>query len=245
MNPLSESSLISSSTPVFELSSFAFFGRTLAEYARFFSIDPAILRGRSVLDVAAGPSSFAAEANHAGITAVAVDPLYGCPPATLAAHVQLDYARVLAQMRSKPGLLKFRSFASIADSEASRRSAAAGFLADYEDGFLQGRYRGGALPGLPFDDRSFDLVLCAHLLFIYQRILDYDFHLAACSDLVRVGRGEARIHPLCGPDGLPYAELSRLRRYLEKSGIASQVVAVDYEFFVGSDSMLVLSRIPQ
>ena len=231
-----------SPVPVFELTSFAFFGRTLAEYMRFFSLDPAVLRGRAILDVAAGPSSFAAEANRAGIPVVAVDPLYGCPPAALAAHVQIDYARVLAQMRAKPELLRFKAFASIDEAEASRRSAAAGFLADYEDGFLQGRYRGGALPRLPFEDRSFDLVLCAHLLFIYQRTLDYAFHLAAGRELVRVSRGEVRIHPVCGPDGRPYAELARLRADLEKSGIGSRVVAVDHEFFAGSDSTLILTQ---
>ena len=228
------------SAPAFELFSFAFFGRTLAEYTRFFSLDPAALRGRAILDVAAGPSSFAAEASRAGIAAVAVDPLYGCPAATLAAHVQLDYARTLAQMRSKPELFTFGAFASLAEAEASRRSAAAGFMADYEDGFLQGRYVGGALPQLPFEDRSFDLVLCAHLLFIYQRMLDYDFHLAACRELVRVSRGEVRIHPVCGPDGFPYAKLPRLRADLAKTSIASQIVPVNYEFFRGSGTMLVL-----
>jgi len=237
-------SLLSASSPVsvpsFELSSFAFFGRTLAEYTRFFSLDPAALRGRSVLDVAAGPSSFAAEANRAGVAAVAVDPLYGCPLAALAAHVQLDYARTLAQMRAKPELFTLGSFVSLDAAEADRRAAADRFLADYADGFLQSRYVGGALPKLSFEDGSFDLVLCAHLLFIYQCILDYDFHLAACRELVRVSRGEVRIHPVCGADGLPYAELPRLRADLKKTGVASQVVPVDYEFFRGSGTMLVL-----
>ena len=40
----------------------SFFGRTLAEYAQFFALDVDGLRGRDVLDVAAGPSSFTAEA---------------------------------------------------------------------------------------------------------------------------------------------------------------------------------------
>ena len=240
MNTLSQSPSFSIPTPSFELSSFAFFGRTLAEYTRFFSLAPEALRGRAVLDVAAGPSSFTAEANQAGIAAVAVDPLYGCPLRALAAHVQLDYARTLAQMRAKPELLRFKSFASIDEAEASRRAAAAGFLADYEDGFLQGRYRGGALPRLPFEDRSFDLVLCAHLLFIYQRMLGYGFHLAACRELVRVSRGEVRIHPVCGPDGRSYAEFPRLRADLEKAGITAEIVTVDYEFFAGSDSTLIL-----
>jgi hypothetical protein len=47
---------------------------------------------------------------------------------------------------------------------------------------------------------------------------------------------------LCGPDGKPYAGLARLRRELKTSGIASEVRALDYEFFAGANSMLVLRK---
>ena len=240
MNTFSISPSVSS--PSFELSSVAFFGRTLAEYARFFPLDPDALRGRTVLDVAAGPSAFTPAANRLGIRVTAVDPLYGCAPDALAAHVRLDYARTLAQMRAKPELLRFKSFASIDEAERDRRAAAEAFLADYEAGFLDNRYVGGALPRLPFAEASFDLVLCAHLLFIYERLFDYAFHLAACRELVRVSRGDVRIHPVCGPDGRPYRDLARLRADLTADGIVSRVEAVDYEFFRGSDTTLVLTR---
>lgn len=233
---------VSSASPSFALSSVAFFGRSLAEYARFFPLDPAALRGRRVLDVAAGPSSFAAEANRFGVRVTAVDPLYGCSPETLAAHVRLDYARTLAQMRAKPELFRLKSFRSLDEAEVDRRAAAEMFLADYEAGFLDNRYVGGALPRLPFADESFDTVLCAHLLFIYERLFDYAFHLAACRELVRVCSGEVRIHPVCGPDGRPYRELGRLRAELADEGILSRVERVDYEFFRGSGSTLVLTR---
>ena len=240
LNPISS---VSSAAPSFELSSVAFFGRSLAEYARFFPLDLHALRGRAVLDVAAGPSAFTAEANRLGVRATAVDPLYGCSADTLAAHVRLDYARTLAQMRAKPGIFRMKAFVSFDEAEADRRAAAERFLADYEAGFLDNRYVGGALPRLPFADGSFDLVLCAHLLFIYERLFDYAFHLAACRELVRVSAGEVRIHPVCGPDGRPYRELARLCEDLKNAGIAAEVVAVDYEFFAGSNSTLVLRRL--
>ena len=60
-----------------ELPAISFFGRSLDEYVRFFSLNIDDLRGRPVLDVAAGPSSFTAEACRRGIDAVAVDPLFG------------------------------------------------------------------------------------------------------------------------------------------------------------------------
>lgn len=237
MHSLSVSPFVSSS---FELSSVAFFGRSSAEYERFFPLDMAALRGKSVLDVASGPSAFAAEASRRGVSVTAVDPLYGCSPEALAVHARLDHARTVAQMRAKPELFRSGYFASIAEAERDRLAAAETFLADYEAGFLDNRYVGGALPRLPFVDASFDLVLCAHLLFIYERLFDYDFHLAACLELVRVSRGEVRIHPVCGPNGLPYRHLERLRADLAAAGTRSRVERVDYAFFRGADSTLVL-----
>lgn len=228
--------------PEIELPSVSFFGRSLAEYTQFFELEVAALRGRDVLDVAAGPSSFTAEACARKINAAAVDPLYGCAAPTLATRVQNDYARMFAQMRAKPRLFRLKSFPSLAMAEADRSGAAQRFLADYEAHFIHNRYVGGALPRLPFFDGTFDLVLCAHLLFLYADHFDFGWHLTACRELARVSAEEVRIHPLCGPDGRPYPALARLRRELREHGIASEVRAVDYEFFSGSNSMLVLRR---
>jgi SAM-dependent methyltransferase len=229
-------------SPEIELPSVSFFGRSLAEYAQFFALDLPALRGRDVLDVAAGPSAFTAEACARRINAVAVDPRYGADGDALAAHVQLDYERMFAQMRAKRRLFRLKSFPSIDAAEVDRRAAADRFLADYATHYIHNRYVGAALPLLPFFDGTFDLVLCAHLLFTYAQRFDFDWHLAACRELVRVSAGEVKIHPLCGPDGRVYPGLSRLRRELRAVGIASEVVAVDYEFFIGANSMLVLRR---
>jgi hypothetical protein len=226
----------------FQLSSVAFFGRTFDEYVRFFGLDACALPGLRVLDVAAGPSSFTFEAHRRGIRAAAVDPLYGYSPQSLDAFVRVDYERVMAEVRLRESLLRYRYFPSIEAAEASRRAAAARFLSDYEDGFVQDRYIGGSLPRLRFADRSFDLVLCAHLLFTYARHFDYDWHLEACLELLRVSAAEVRIHPVCGPDGLPYGGMSRLRRDLESSGADFRLIDVDYEFFAGTGSTLVLTR---
>ncbi len=225
-----------------ELPAVSFFGRTLDEYARFFALDPAQLRRRVVLDVAAGPSSFTAEASRRGIDAVAVDPLYDRAGPVLAEQVKHDYGRMFGQIRAKPQLFRLKSFESLAAAESDRRAAARWFLADYEGNTRHGRYVRGALPLLPFLDGAFDLVLCAHLLFIHAERFDFAWHVTACLELARVSGGEVRIHPLCGADGRPYAGLARLRRELATHGVRSEVREVDYEFFAGSNSMLVLNR---
>ncbi len=228
--------------PELEVPSVAFFGRTLAEYCQFFSLDVAALKRRSVLDVAAGPSSFTAEACKRGVDAVAVDPLYGSSVAALTRQVESDYEHMDAQIRAKPQLFRAKTFTSIAEAKESRKTAAERFLADYETQFERGRYISAQLPLLPFFDREFDIVLCAHLLFVYAKRFDFDFHLAACRELVRVSRDEVKIHPIVGTNGRKYPELGRLRIALAEEGIDSQIVDVDYEFFAGSDVTLVLKR---
>ncbi len=225
-----------------DLPAVSFFGRSFEEYTRFFALDPAALRRTAVLDVAAGPSSFTTEAFRRGIDAVAVDPLYDRPAGQLAAQVRADYHRMFAQMRAKPRLFRLKSFKSFAAAEADRRLAARRFLADYDGNTRHGRYVRAALPMLPFLDQGFSLVLCSHLLFIYAARFDYAWHLAACRELVRVSAREVRIHPVCGAGGRPYAELERLLADLAADGVRGEVVPVDYEFFAGSNRMLVLRR---
>jgi hypothetical protein len=225
-----------------ELPTVSFFGRSLAEYTQFFALDLDALRGRDVLDVAAGPSSFTAEACTRRIDAVAVDPFYGSSGDDLAGRMEADYRRMFEQMRAKRRLFRLKSFPSFDAAEADRLGAAQRFLADYEVHFSHGRYVGGALPRLPFFDRTFDLVLCAHLLFIYAERFDFEWHLQACRELVRVSDGEVRIHPICAADGRPYAKLPALRRELRAGGIDSEVSEVEYEFFAGANATLVLRR---
>ncbi|ACB74816.1 class I SAM-dependent methyltransferase [Opitutus terrae] len=250
--------------PELELPSISFVGRSLNEYAQFFALDPATLRGKAVLDVGAGASSFVAEACRRGADAVAVDPLYGAGAHRLAERVKLDFAQESARMRARPRRYKLsrlsgpgarwprpqnvsappRSrafFSSFDEADFDRRAAAQRFLADYEQHFAHGRYVSAALPQLPFLDRAFDLVLCAHLLFTPGEEFDFSWHVAALGELARVSASEVRIHPLCGPDGRRYTELERLQRELLTRGIPSAVVPVPYEFYVGGSTMLVLN----
>ena len=242
MNSLSSLSSVSE----FTLPKTHFFGRDLAEYRRLFALrDTHELRpGARVLDVAAGPASFTAEAAARGVDATAVDPCYGARPDALAVLAGSDHARVAAQMRAKPGVFKPgpRSFPDLERAIVARRAAAERFLADYEAGFVVGRYVGGALPGLPFADASFDLTLCAHLLFLHAGLFDFGFHLAACRELLRVTRprGEVRLHPLCGGDGRDYPRLGELLALLAAEGVRATRVPVSGAFFHGATATLVL-----
>lgn len=222
----------------------AFFGRSLAEYQVFFGIRVATLAGQRVLDVGAGPASFAAEAACCGVDVTAVDPLYRCNEHALRMRALAGLSRMEATMRSRPEMFRLRSFESLDAAHADRRRAAERFLADYYTGVAVGRYVSAALPSLPFADGSFDLVLCGHLLFVYDDRLDLDFHLAACRELARLATpgGEVRIHPVVNLAGEPSAHLDPLREALAVHGIRSEFVEVDYEFFRGTTRTLVLRK---
>ncbi|MBL9194045.1 MAG: methyltransferase [Opitutaceae bacterium] len=193
--------------------SLPFYGRSLAEYTASFDLDLTALRHQAVLDVGAGPSSFAVEANRRGVDVVAVDPLYGCPMTTLATYVQLDYARVAVEGTRR---LSGAPLARREALEQDRRTAAQRFLADYESGFLHNRYLGAALPHLPFLDGAFDVVLCGHVLFSPPAPLDPERLVAACVELVRVSTGSVRVAPLTG---LTPALADHLTRALAARGI--------------------------
>ncbi len=226
--------------PGFVIPADCFVGRTLADYVQGFALDLVALRKRDVLDVAAGASSFTAEACARGLDAVAVDPRYLDTPNELAARVAQDDAQRDAQFRLRR--LPAKRLAAITAAETDRRLAAPRFLADFAAKRFHGRYVGAALPRLPFFDATFDLVLCAHLLFPDTPAFDLDWHLAACRELWRVSAGEVRVHPVVDPEGRPCPGVVKLRRELKASGIASELVRAAGEFLVGTDAMLVLKK---
>ncbi|MFW6354961.1 MAG: methyltransferase [Verrucomicrobiota bacterium] len=195
----------------------AFYGRTLEDYRELFALDEVRLRAGPVLDVAAGPSSFALEATLAGAEVVAVDPLYRYRLAALRDRAERDTARVRAMVAAHPA--RFRGGAAGAQLLGRREVAAERFLADYAAGRGAGRYRAAALPQLPFPDDTFETVLCAHFLFLYAGPFDHAFHLAACRELCRVARGEVLLYPLCDLTGTPYARLEDLLASLAREGI--------------------------
>ena len=146
-----------------------------------------------------------------------------------------------AWRRTVPETLPSR-FSSIEAAEADRRRAAGRFLADYPEGVGRGRYVRAGLPRLPFRDGAFDVVVCAHLLFLHAARHDLAWHAAACRELLRVAGTQVRIHPLCGLDGRPSPLLAGLLEQLERVGIEARAFPVEAPFFAGADTTLVLKR---
>ena len=179
----------------FQLESVAFFGRTLAEYLRMFTLEQEGLRGLKILDVASGPGSFIAESLAMGLDTTGCDPMYDGDPEAIVAQGKADIDACREQIRRNPAVLVY------ADIDAFYRDKYAAlecFAADYRQRCNTARYIAGALPSLPFADGSFDLVLTANFLMVYAPLEDggmhagdsfgLDFYLRSVNELARVSR---------------------------------------------------------
>ena len=172
---------------------------------------------------------------------VAVDPLYRVDGATIERRVA-ETAHVMHE-----GLLAARErfvwdlYGSPDGLVARRLATMRMFLADYDTGRQADRYLDAALPQLPFADRSFDLVLGSHLLFLYDHRFDLVFHTAALLEMLRVGL-ETRIFPLLDLNGKPSALVAPVVDRLHGMGFQVSIERVGYEFQKGGDHMLKITH---
>jgi len=225
-----------------QLDRIAFYGRTLEEYTKIFNIEPSLMKGLKVLDCPAGPSSFVAEANKLEIRAVGCDPLFGNELDDLIFHGKIDIEHVIDRVSLVSHLYNWDFYSSINGLKEYRMVALQQFQEDYQSGILKNRYIKAGLPNLPFEDKSFDLVLSGHFLFLYSNKLDYKFHLSSILELYRVSSNEVRIYPIQGPDARPYAHMKKLLADVRRKGIEADILPDTFMFQRGSNGILRLTH---
>ena len=214
-------------------------GRSLDEYAHMFDLSEAELAAAQILGVGDGPASFNAEMHERGRRVVSVDPIYVFSPPQIRARVEETHDQLVKAASEHHDLFTWRHLRSPRHMGQVRVAAMEHFLGDFERGKADGRYIAAALPSLPFADRSFDLALCSHLLFLYSDQLSDGLHLSGVIEMARVAR-EVRVFPLLGLGNVPSPHLPRLREELPRRGCACEVRKVPYEFQQGGDEMMVV-----
>jgi hypothetical protein len=210
-------------------------GRTLEEYRKYFLLKTDEWRGKKVLDVAGGVSSFCAEANDSGIVATSVDPIYSMTPEEIARRAGPDLDKVIAGVRGLP-TYRWTAYRDPEHVRDLRERAVTRFVRDFPE--HPERYRVGALPELPFGEGEFDLVLVSYLLFAYQEHFSYGFHRNAVMELMRVTRGEARIYPTVTFEAEPSSYVAQLMDDPACRNLRFEIVATDFEFLAGSNCFL-------
>ena len=215
-------------------------GRTLEEYRRFFALDLEAWRDRDILDVAAGVSSFRAEAQRAGLRVTAFDAIYEMTPEAIQQQCEADLEHVVDAIKDAR-TYRWDFYKSPENMRRFRETAYREFLADYR-AHAGKAYVPGRLPQLPFGTDAFDLTLVSYLLFVYEDHLDYGFHQRTLREIMRVTRGEARLYPITTFEARLSSYLDRLRTDTALQHLGFEVVPTDFEFLANSNYYLRVFR---
>jgi hypothetical protein len=215
-------------------------GRTLDEYRRYFALDLDALRGRAILDVASGVSSFCTEARRAGLRVTAFDAIYELPADEIQRRCEKDLDHIIEAVRDLK-TYRWDFYESPEKLRTFRERAYQAFLADYRNGEA-GRYVPGRLPTLPFRDGEFDLTLVSYLLLVYEDQFDYEFHKRSLQEIMRVTRDEARLYPIVTFEAKRSSYLDSLRADRELAYLGFEEVRTDFEFLLNSNYYLRVFR---
>lgn len=220
--------------------------RSFDEYVRMFALSPDWTeRQTSVLDAAGGMSSFTAELREQGIRAIAADPTYSMTVEGMERRGRNEMEEVAAKLERLAHLYNWSYYGSPEQHRRSRERSFERFLHDYRANAGHGAYVASALPRLPFQDRTFSLVLCSHFLFLYNERFSYEFHRDALLELLRVTKenGEVRVYPVVDFQSRPYAEYERLHADLSAAGAKIELIASKLPFIPASSNLMRISRI--
>lgn len=213
--------------------------RSFEEYVRMFDLAEADLQAcGKVLDIAAGASSFTADACKRGLDAYAVDPRYARPFEQLVPEAREEIDVSTAKLMSVGNKYDLSYYGSFEQHRAGRLRSLEAFAEQYgREEERKKRYQAGSLPHLPYADGEFDLVLCSHFLFLYEDQFNYEFHLQAVREMLRVCNpsGMVRIYPIMSLRWEPYSELARLRSDLSDNGVTTGLFRSKLPFIPGSE----------
>ena len=215
--------------------------RSYDEYLRMFDIDENDLKSRKILDCAAGAASFTAELLEHGHEAVATDILYDIDPDTLEKKCRSDLSKILEEESKEQDMYIYDYFKDLDEQRRHRTASYQRFIKSCRKR-IGDRYIKSELPGLPFGDNEFSLVLSSHFLFLYEDRISYEFHRDCIQEMLRVSHKEVRIFPLVGLDANRSPFVERITEDNLFSGVKMQVLRVPYEFFRGANEMLRITK---
>jgi hypothetical protein len=223
-----------------DLERIVFIGRTFEEYMEIFSLSKEELKGKKILDCPSGACSFTSVGNKMGLDVTACDIAYYHDANDLKQKGFQDIEHAMAHVRNDKENYVWNYFSDVEELRKERLNA----LISCSEDMLESpeRYIPATLPVLPFEDGEFDIILSAHLLFMYADRLNNDFHISTLNELLRISKGEVRIFPLVDLKGKRYEHIDHIKYHLQDSGCTFEKVKVAYEFQNNTNSMLVIKK---
>lgn len=218
--------------------------RSFKEYEEMFSLDGPLLKSGKILDVASGASSFVAELSKRGYDAVAVDPLYRLTLDEITTLGKSEIEIATKKIANAEHLFVWESYANLESHNQIRLHSFQQFLESYQNEHREEKYIPAALPTLPFEDETFSLIICNHFLFLYQEQFDYDFHLNAINELLRITKkdGVIRIYPLVGFKNEMYPYIDKLTETLSHSGNEIELTSTKFRFLPSATRFLNIKK---
>ncbi len=194
-----------------------------------------------ILDCAASPASFNAEATQQGYRDTSCDPIYRFTVEEISNRIDETYDTVVTGAKANLDRYVWEEIGSPEHMGEARMAAMRRFLEDFPTGLEKGCYRADELPSLGFGDGEFDLALSSHFLFTYSEQLSADFHVAAIEEMCRVA-DKVRVFPLLNYDGKPSRLLHPVASELRARGYRIETQRVSYEFQKGGNRLLSVAR---
>lgn len=214
--------------------------RSYEEYIQMFNLQESDLSRGMVLDIAAGGSSFTADAIGRGYEAIAVDPRYGSGIQAWVQEAAEEIETSTAKLAKLEEYFDWSYYGSLDNHRNGRRASLERFSAHINESVGTSRYVNGRLPDLPFQDDQFSLVLCSHFMFLYANQFGHEFHINSVLEMIRICRpgGQIRIYPLISLSWEPYSELDQLMETITANGGTPELLSSNLPFIPGSEQYL-------
>ncbi|MDM8560659.1 hypothetical protein [Candidatus Parabeggiatoa sp. HSG14] len=215
-------------------------GRIYDEYAQYFDFQSLILENHKILDVAAGVSSFCAEAHDKNYDVLAADPIYEMSADDLEHRCQKDLTDVLSKLPEFMDNYQWDLYKNLAGLRQYREKAYKKFILHFAKN--PQHYAIESLPNLSFQDNAFTLTLSSYFLFLYDELFDYDFHRDSLLELSRVTSGEVRIYPLVNLKATQSSFVEQILNDEKCHHLEFEIKKVDFEFVKNANELLIVRK---
>jgi hypothetical protein len=210
-------------------------GHRYSEYRDMFDL-PADLGALKLLEFACGPTLVNHELSSQNCFVRSVDPWFEADIALTKEAFNDKFNQQKAKMRQYPKRYDADKYGGMDALFARRTQGFEGFFEDYAKAY-QSRYFKAEAFQLPFENASFDLVVCSNYFFADLPDEGLDFHLAWFKELSRVAH-DIRIYPLTAGAGVPSTLIGPILMALQILDYRVSVQEVPFRLIPSSKAML-------